>query len=59
MRAGGTAGLFGGRVLLCYITMAFFPSDPLALAAGTPARLGLVAAVLVLLWGAVAWALAV
>ena len=34
------------------------PLDPLALAAGVPARLALSAALLALLWGGVAWALA-
>lgn len=31
-------------------------TDPLALSAGATARLGLAAVLLVLLWGAVAWA---
>ncbi|WP_278247596.1 hypothetical protein [Teichococcus deserti] len=33
-------------------------ADPLALSAGTPARLALAALLLALLWGGVAWALA-
>ncbi|WP_419896527.1 hypothetical protein [Roseomonas sp. USHLN139] len=32
-------------------------ADPLALSAGTPARLALAALLLALLWGGVAWAL--
>jgi len=38
--------------------MALIPSNPLALSAGTPARLTLAFALLGLLWLAVAWALA-
>jgi hypothetical protein len=38
--------------------MAWILSDPLALSAGTPARLALAFGLLGLLWLAVAWALA-
>ncbi|HWL80269.1 MAG TPA: hypothetical protein VNR89_04905 [Roseomonas sp.] len=42
--------------MLSYNTMMLRPSDPLALSAGTPARLVLAALLLALLWAAVFWA---
>ena len=51
-------GLLGPRLALCYTVMAWILSDPLALSAGTPARLALAFGLLGLLWLAVAWALA-
>ncbi len=53
-------GLSSPEEMLSRNSMSLSPllADPLALSAGTPARLVLAALLLALLWGGVAWALA-
>ena len=54
--SGCSACLWVAEEMLFCNTMMLRPSDPLALSAGTPARLVLAALLLALLWAAVFWA---
>ena len=43
--------------MICYNAMVPLPENPLSLSAGVASRLVLVAVILAVLWGAVAWAM--